>query len=498
LYFVSLNSLADEDSIRIIAPEYNAEAFSYEEGKYKWLSYDRERKSGNMLMQLPDVEANSEGVAYIYYSNDSLNLSPSDFSSERIIDDEQAEKKGRWVSDRKIKGYYGKGYGHDLNIMKGKKLAKYKALVPHDNYELYLWRPSDPILAQKVPVIISATRGTYIIQDNQQLEGGMWKYLGSYEMDEDSFVEINTHGTEGIVAIDAVRFDKVSYYSSAGKEEYRDGISPVISEEKETKEFQGIEEQKQTINVTGPNATQDEAGDGTKGRKEKTEGDRSIISSALPDITALKGTEITIYMEGYIYLSKQQMTMERPENKTEGSNITAGDNKTAEDMAGKQEREVPSGTRSERSEDKLMLRYALNCSNMSVFDYTTDNSTITIIPHANFTGNLTCNITAKAMRMDAEEKPSDQRENAEAIGRAVSNNFLIIVVPSSSSGNITNETGADATAVAEENRSANATLNETGSQTANESRNGTMNMTWQEAAGHEESEGSGYLDCKAV
>ena len=185
-------------------------------GNYKKLTFNDITNSGFMMLEFSDIGASTLNTAYIYFGNTEPNISYSnkDFEYETIINNDNARAAGRWVRDRQVPGYYGANYLHDLNSDKGWKTLSYYPKLSMDNYEIYAMYPSDEMFASRVPVLINNIESTEYLELNQQLNGGVWNYIGAYTLDKDSYVTLGNYGTEGVVAGDAFLFRKVSFYSS--------------------------------------------------------------------------------------------------------------------------------------------------------------------------------------------------------------------------------------------------------------------------------------------
>jgi hypothetical protein len=65
--------------------------------------------------------------------------------------------------------------------------------------------------------------GVSVLSINQRSQGKAWQYLGLYTLDEESFIDVQTFGTDGLVIADAFKLVKASWYSTALPTETREG-----------------------------------------------------------------------------------------------------------------------------------------------------------------------------------------------------------------------------------------------------------------------------------
>ncbi|MBN2566452.1 DUF2341 domain-containing protein, partial [Candidatus Woesearchaeota archaeon] len=224
--FIDLDDIADPATIQILVPRYDssAQGFCLEPAPYEFLTYDEQTRSGQLLFAIDALEAGYEATVYIYYNTPDTNVTYTyypnrDFPTETTISNKEARLSGRWVSDKQVRGYHGTDYVHDLNIEKGRKTVRYVPGLPADGYEIYAWYPSDSAFATNVPLIVHALDGESAVLLNERTGGGMWQYIGAYDLGPGSFLEIQTQATNGLVVADAFRFRKVSWYSTPNEEE---------------------------------------------------------------------------------------------------------------------------------------------------------------------------------------------------------------------------------------------------------------------------------------
>lgn len=118
---------------------------------------------------------------------------------------------GAWTVSTNSGGYYGINYLNDGATGKGTKSVQLNPDLPRTGaYEVFVRYSSGSNRANNVPVDITGTDGTTRVVLNQQLSGGDWKSLGTYNFAAGSSGKVlisNTGTTNGYyVMVDAVKF----------------------------------------------------------------------------------------------------------------------------------------------------------------------------------------------------------------------------------------------------------------------------------------------------
>ncbi len=123
-----------------------------------------------------------------------------------IIDNPDATVVGTWTSSTYTAGFYGTDYIHDDNADKGTKSVTYRPNVTGVFFIDVRWTDGAN-RATNVPVTVHSTTGTTTFTVNEQLNGGVWNRLGTtpFVLDPQSYIIIETTGTNGFVIADAVR-----------------------------------------------------------------------------------------------------------------------------------------------------------------------------------------------------------------------------------------------------------------------------------------------------
>jgi hypothetical protein len=137
------------------------------------------------------------------------------FEPENIVaivdnaDETGVEITGDWLNSTSNQGFYGADYIHDRDELKGEKSVRFTPDLPHaGEYEVFLRWTSSNNRATKVPVTVAHELGTTTINVNQQLNGGVWFSIGTYQLGSgmSSSVTIRNDGTNAYVIADAVCF----------------------------------------------------------------------------------------------------------------------------------------------------------------------------------------------------------------------------------------------------------------------------------------------------
>jgi fibronectin type 3 domain-containing protein len=134
-----------------------------------------------------------------------------------IVDDADASGvtiAGAWTSSTSGDGYYGLDYRHDGNTGStgGKSILFTPNLPQAGDYAVYARWTSGSNRASNTPISITSAAGTNDFTFNQQIHGGGWVPLGSFNFAAGSAgnVLISNSGTNGYVVADAFAFIAVS------------------------------------------------------------------------------------------------------------------------------------------------------------------------------------------------------------------------------------------------------------------------------------------------
>lgn len=130
---------------------------------------------------------------------------------EVIVDNNNIEQTtiiGDWQTSSSTTGAYDTSYLHDSNTGSGKSVTYSPELVDSGLYEVYLRWASYSNRASNATVTINHASGTDIKSVNQQVNGGQWNWLGSwnFEAGTSNTLTISNDGADGYVIADAVRF----------------------------------------------------------------------------------------------------------------------------------------------------------------------------------------------------------------------------------------------------------------------------------------------------
>jgi hypothetical protein len=126
------------------------------------------------------------------------------------VDNTAALATGTWTGSTSSPGYYGTNYSTDGNTgSTGGKSMRYSPNLPVAGaYDVYMRWSSGTNRASNTPVDVNYDGGsnTYLI--NQQIDNGVWKYLGTYDFvaGTSGNVLIRNDSANGYVIADGVKF----------------------------------------------------------------------------------------------------------------------------------------------------------------------------------------------------------------------------------------------------------------------------------------------------
>lgn len=127
-----------------------------------------------------------------------------------IVDNVAAVATGSWTNSTSAPGYYGSNYMVDGNTgaTGGRQMQFTPALPVAGTYDVYMRWASGTNRASNTPVDINYDGGSSSYRINQQIENGVWKYLGSYNFAAGTTgnVVIRNDSANGYVIADAVKF----------------------------------------------------------------------------------------------------------------------------------------------------------------------------------------------------------------------------------------------------------------------------------------------------
>ena len=153
------------------------------------------------LPVLPDVPPEAKGA---------MNVDPKSLAGI-VLDDSQAELKGKWSRSSGFKPHIGNGYLHDDKRADGQSIAIFRCKAPRTGrYELRMAYSPHTTRATKVPVTIQCKgRKTDIIVDQTQplAAGEAFRTIGSVQLDGgvESVITVSNTGTDGFVILDALQ-----------------------------------------------------------------------------------------------------------------------------------------------------------------------------------------------------------------------------------------------------------------------------------------------------
>ena len=127
-----------------------------------------------------------------------------------IVDNTAAVATGSWTNSTSTPGYYSTNYMVDGNTgASGGKSMRFTPDLPVSGaYDVYMRWSSGTNRASNTPVDVNYDGGSNSYLINQQIDNGVWKYLGTYNFAAGTSgnVLIRNDSANGYVIADAVRF----------------------------------------------------------------------------------------------------------------------------------------------------------------------------------------------------------------------------------------------------------------------------------------------------
>ena len=127
-----------------------------------------------------------------------------------VLDDSQAEIKGRWSHSSGFKPHVGHGYQHDDRRADGGSIAIFRFTAPErGKYDFRMAYSAHETRATNVPVTIESMGRVIVLNADQRVPmaaGEMFRSIGQVELDGECVVTIHNSGTDGFVIVDALQF----------------------------------------------------------------------------------------------------------------------------------------------------------------------------------------------------------------------------------------------------------------------------------------------------
>lgn len=127
-----------------------------------------------------------------------------------VVDSDEAQRMGVWVTSTSTQPYVGAGYYHDGDESKGQNSIRFSVQPMAGRYHVKLSYAAHSNRATNVPVTIHGADGRHQKTVNQRKKpagDGLFHDLGIFRFDgkQPAVVEIGTEGTDGYVIVDALQ-----------------------------------------------------------------------------------------------------------------------------------------------------------------------------------------------------------------------------------------------------------------------------------------------------
>ena len=132
-----------------------------------------------------------------------------------ILDDQDAERHGNWLSGSSRGGKYGSSYTVLQKDSTGDTWIKWAAKLPKSgDYRVYYMQPDgvsdSKSIASAAPFTVHHAFGEDTVLVNQRKTGGKWELLGTYTFtDNDSYIQLSSKVEENNTMADAVKFEYI-------------------------------------------------------------------------------------------------------------------------------------------------------------------------------------------------------------------------------------------------------------------------------------------------
>ena len=129
-----------------------------------------------------------------------------------VLDNDQAELTGAWMSSQHSPHWVGREYIHDKSEKSPEKTATFRPEIPKaGRYEVRVSYSAGPNRPENVPVTVGHANGVETVLVNQRKppkHGKLFHSLGTFEFaaGAQAYLRISNKGTEGAVIVDAVQF----------------------------------------------------------------------------------------------------------------------------------------------------------------------------------------------------------------------------------------------------------------------------------------------------
>lgn len=141
-------------------------------------------------------------------------LRSTDPAADIIIDNTSGASSvtlsGSWATSSASAGYYGTNYLYANGTVPGTRTATYKpTFATSGTYAVYAQWSAGSNRSASTPYTINHAGGSTTVDVNQQINGGAWRYLGTFAFDAGKTgTVVISNETTGIAIADAVRFSR--------------------------------------------------------------------------------------------------------------------------------------------------------------------------------------------------------------------------------------------------------------------------------------------------
>jgi hypothetical protein len=151
---------------------------------------------------------------------------------EIITDNPETIRIGDWWYSTLVPGYYGDNYHYSMKGNGSETATWTFNLTYAGQWEVYAIWTNRSSRASNSPYTINHASGSVTVRVNQQIEGGIWNSLGSYDFEQGESTVVLSDDADGAVIADAIKFVYRTVTLREQKELIIDNLNQTESEDK--------------------------------------------------------------------------------------------------------------------------------------------------------------------------------------------------------------------------------------------------------------------------
>ena len=125
---------------------------------------------------------------------------------EIIVDNPETTRIGDWRHSTYVPEYYGDNYAYSMKGNGSDTATWTFNLTYAGQWEVYATWVNNSVIATNSPYTINHAYGSDTVRVNQQINGGIWNSLGSYDFEQGETTVVLSDDADGFVIADAIKF----------------------------------------------------------------------------------------------------------------------------------------------------------------------------------------------------------------------------------------------------------------------------------------------------